>query len=408
MKSSNRKQITILAFTLAIVMLGYGMVIPIFPFYIDQMGASGSQLGLLTATYAIMQFIFAPIWGVMSDRFGRRPILILGVLGNSITLLLFGLSTQLWMLFGARALSGILSSATLPTTMAYIADSTNDDERGGAMGKLAAAMGLGVILGPGIGGWLAGESLSTPFYFAAALSLLALILIMTLLPESLPTEKRQQQKTEHNKLSMDILQRNFFSFVGLLFGMNFLVSFALTSFEGIFGLYALEKFGYGPQQMGTILISMGLVSMVVQGIITGAAIRRLGELNVIRIALLAGAGGFVAVVMATSFSTILLTIGFFVSAIALLRPAITSLISKQVSGGQGTAMGLSNAIMSLGRMVGPIWAGFLFDTNIHLPYLSGAAILFFGFIISLCAIRNTLGEKDNRSAVKNLSQRHPA
>ena len=168
------RNILILFFTLVVIMMGFGMVIPIMPFYIKLFGASGSTLGALMATFAVMQFIFAPIWGSLSDRYGRKPLLMLGVLGNAFAQLLFGLSTQLWMLFAARILAGVLSSATLPTAMAYVGDSTSARDRGGGMGILGAAMGVGMVLGPGLAGWLAIGSLSTPFFVAAGLSTLAL------------------------------------------------------------------------------------------------------------------------------------------------------------------------------------------------------------------------------------------
>lgn len=155
---NNRRNLLILAFTMVVIMLGFGMVMPIMPFYIDKMGATGSDLCWLVAVYSLMQLIFAPVWGSVSDRVGRKPVLMLGITGYAIFLILFGLATQFWMLFLARSLAGILSSATYPSMMAFVSDSTTPEERGGGMGKLGAAMGLGIILGPGIGGWLAGES----------------------------------------------------------------------------------------------------------------------------------------------------------------------------------------------------------------------------------------------------------
>ena len=146
--SSNRRNVTILFATMVVVMLGFGIIITILPFYIESMGASGRDLGLLMATFAFMQLIFAPMWGSLSDRIGRKPVLLIGVLGNAISQLLMGFATELWMLFAARALAGILSSATLPTAMAYISDSTSDEDRGGGMGTIGAAMGVGMVLGP--------------------------------------------------------------------------------------------------------------------------------------------------------------------------------------------------------------------------------------------------------------------
>lgn len=391
MKTINRN-LALLAFSLIVVMLGFGLVIPLMPFYIDKLGASGKQLGLLTATYSVMQFIFAPIWGSVSDRYGRKPVLMIGILGNGLFLLMFGLATELWMLFLARSLAGVLSSATFPSTMAYISDSTSERERSGGMGKLGAAMGLGVILGPGLGGWLAGVSLATPFYVATGLSMLSLLLIAVLLPESLPPSARQrpaEQATgrpgivQHGRLWLARIQHALWSPIGVLLLMAFLLSFGLTSFEGIFGLYALNKFEYGPQEVGTIMAVIGIVSAGAQGLLTGPLTRRWGETVVIRASLLAASTGFLIMLLARTFPTVLLTTGFFVLAVALLRPAVTALISKQTTGGQGAAMGLANSFSSLGRMVGPVWAGFLFDVNYNYPFVSGAIILFAGFLISL-------------------------
>ena len=183
--NSQRRNLTILTFVLFVVMLGYGIIIPIFPFYIESMGAGGTELGLLVASYAVMRLIFSPVWGSLSDRVGRKPILMIGVLGYAITMIWFGFATQLWMLFAARILSGILSSATSPTTMAYIGDSTSDEERSRGMGILGSAMGLGTIFGPLLGGLLAEFSLAIPFFISGGLSFVALLLIALFLPESL-------------------------------------------------------------------------------------------------------------------------------------------------------------------------------------------------------------------------------
>jgi DHA1 family multidrug resistance protein-like MFS transporter len=377
--SNNRRNITLLFFTLVVVMMGFGMVIPILPFYIEHFGASGSAMGLLMAIYATMQLIFAPIWGRMSDRYGRKPIILVGVLGNAISQLLFGLSTQLWMLFAARALAGILSSATLPTAMAYISDSTSEEDRGGGMGIIGAAMGVGMVIGPGLGGWLAGQSLSLPFFLAAGLSTLALLLIWLLLPESLPATERVEPSTESQEAQWRVMWQALFGPIGFLLVMAFLLSFGLTSFESIFGLFSLHRFDYGPEMVGSLLAVIGVLSAIVQGGLTGPLTRRWGEAAIIRASLLGSAVGFGLMLLATNLVTVILTIGFFIVSNAMLRPSVSSLTSRRATGGQGVAMGLNNSFMSLGRIIGPIWAGFLFDVNISWPYLSGAVVMLIGF-----------------------------
>jgi len=390
---NNQRNLIILAFTMVVIMLGFGMVMPIMPFYIDKMGATGSDLGWLVAVYSLMQLIFAPVWGSVSDRVGRKPVLMLGIVGYAVFLILFGLATRFWMLFLARSLAGILSSATYPSMMAFISDSTTPEERGGGMGKLGAAMGLGVILGPGLGGWLAGDSLALPFFIAAGLALITLALVGVFLPESLPPEARQQ--TAVRLVSPAGLWQALRSPIGILLGMAFLVSFGLTSFEGIFGLYALQKFNYGPEQVGTIMVVVGLVSTAVQGALIGPLTKRWGEAFVIRLALLGSAIGFLVLLLATTYPTILLTTGFFVLTVALLRPAVASLTSQRATTGQGVALGLNNSFMSLGRIAGPLWAGYLFDVNYNLPYLSGSLIMLLGFFFSLIWVR----QEDEPAAV---------
>ncbi|MGD8904855.1 MAG: MFS transporter [Anaerolineae bacterium] len=388
METNNRRNVTILSLTLGVVMLGFGMVMPIFPFYIESMGASATELGLLVAISPFIQLVASPMWGSISDRRGRKPVLVVGLLGYGISMVLFGLSTELWMLFVARGVGALLSAATMPTTMAYVSDSTSEQDRGGGMGALGAAMGLGMVLGPALGGLLGSESLSTPFFLTAAVCLVTLVLVLLLLPESLPAEARRQTKTAFKPIAqIRELQRALFGPLGVLLLMAFLVSFGLTNFQGIFGYYALKKFGYGTEEVGWILTVMGVVSAVTQGVLTGPLTKRWGEATVIKATLLASAVGFGLLLAANSLPTILLTTGLFTLPNALLRPAVISLTSKQADTQQGVAMGLNNSFNSLGRIAGPIWAGFAFDLNYSYPYLSGALIMLVGFVIGLALVK---------------------
>lgn len=398
MQTSKNKNIYILAFTLIVVMLGFGLVIPIIPFYVESMGAGGTELGLLVASYAVMRLIFGPMWGSLSDRIGRKPVLMIGMLGYAITMFWFGLATKLWMLFLARTLSGILSSATSPTTYAYISDSTSEGDRGRGMGILGAAVGLGTVLGPGLGGWLAGDtltssSLTLPFYIAGGTALVALLLIALFLPESLPSRDGQTSLKEESALKARDLWHALFTPIGMMLFMAFLIAFAATTYFGIFGLYALDKFSYGPRMVGVVLMVVGLVSAVAQGALTGPLTKKWGELLVIQVSLLASALGFAGMALAGSTQTVLLTTGFFTLATALISPAVMSLTSKHTTMPQGITMGLSNSFMSLGRIVGPLWAGFVYDININYPYLSGALIMFIGFVVSLTKMSTKIPEK---------------
>jgi len=431
---SNRKNITLLALTLAVVMLGFGVVIPVFPFYIQSMDASGDELGLLIAISPLMQLICAPIWGNISDRIGRKPVLMAGILGYGLSMLFFGLATQLWMLYVIRGLGAILSAATLPTTNAYVGDSTDERGRSGAMGVLGAATGLGMMLGPALGGWLAAGSLATPFFITAAFCLLTLVLIAALLPESLPASARAIAADSRNRAFRRSLglatkpaeasnpeigqvrtlwRRNrafrrslrlsrkpaeasspefgrirtlwqaLFGPIGVLLLLTALASFGFANFQGVFGLYGMQKFGFGAAEVGWIMTAVAVVAAAGQGALTGPLSKRWGDVAVMRASLLLSAVTFVLLLLADSFWTALAATALFVLPNSLVRVALTSLTSQQAEVGQGVAMGLSHAFMSLGRIIGPLLAGVLFDLDLRLPYLVGAGAMVVGFGISV-------------------------
>jgi DHA1 family multidrug resistance protein-like MFS transporter len=382
-QTSNRKNLLVLSFTLVVVTLGFGLVLPIIPFYMDQLGAGGAELGLLVASYAVMRLIFGPIWGSLSDRVGRKPILLVGVFGYSITMVGFGLATQLWMMFLARILSGVLSSATAPTAMAYIGDSTTEEDRGGGMGMMGAAAGLGAIFGPALGGLLAEHSLSTPFFVAAGLSLLALILIFLFLPESLQEVERHSSESDQLILDPRAWRDALFSPIGPLLVLAFIVTGGVMIFYSILGLYALERFGYGANEVGIIFMILGLVMAIGQGLLVGPLSKRFGDQKVIKFGFLLSATSLLVVMLADRLALLLLSIGFFSLFTAVLIPAITSLTSKRTVLSHGVTMGLSNSFVSLGRIFGPLLGGLVFDLYWGLPFWLGALIMLIGFFGSL-------------------------
>lgn len=375
-----------LFFTMVVMMLGFGIIIPIMPFYVEHFGAGGSELGALIAVFSVMQFISSPFWGSMSDRYGRKKIMMIGVLGNALSLIVIGLAHSMTTIFISRAVEGLISSATLPTVMAYISDSTTQEERGGGMGVIGAAMGVGMVLGPGLGGWLSAKSLSFPFFLAACMSFLSLAMIWFVLPESLPVERRASEVRKFRGPALGQMWKELFGPMGFLMVLAFLVNFALANFEGIFGLYADKRYGYTPTQVGSVMVVVGLISSAVQMLVTGPATRKLGEPNVIRLSLVASAVGFVFMALVPNNILVPLSVGFFVFSNAMLRPSIVSLTSKRAQGGQGMALGMNNAFQSLGRVVGPLWAGMMFDWHLFLPYLSAAVIMLVAFAYAMTKV----------------------
>jgi MFS transporter, DHA1 family, multidrug resistance protein len=391
MNKNNRRNLFILSFTLLVVMLGYSMAMPLLPFYIERFGVGGIELGWLMSTYSLMQLICAPIWGSVSDRYGRKPILAIGVLGYAVTLFLFGLATNFTMLFLARTLSGILSSATQPTAMAYIGESTGQEEKSKGMGQLGAMVGLGVILGPLFGGLLSSRALSLPFFVGSGLAFIAFLLVIFLLPESKTASSSTGQDDAGSATSkrlgvLDIYLRVLRGPAGILLLLTLIMSFGMTNFQGMIGLYVIDKFALNTKQVGAIWMVMGGVLILGQGVLVGPLSKKFGDLTLIRIGLLGGAVGFVLVALAVDYITTLVALGFFILALALIGPALNSCISSFAGEYQGSVMGLNSASTSLGRVVGPLWGGYIYDVNINFPFFSGAATFLLGLFVSMIAL----------------------
>jgi DHA1 family multidrug resistance protein-like MFS transporter len=275
----------------------------------------------------------------------------------------------------------VLSSATLSTSLAYIGDSTSERARGGGMGLLGAAAGAGTIIGPGLGGLLANDSLTMPFFIAAGMSLLSLLSIAFLLPESLPREMRTSRDKEMAAFSLRPLINGLKSPIGFPLFLAFFATLGTSNFEATYSLFMVAKLDYSTARIGLILTVVGVIALVGRGLLTGAFTRRWGETNIIKSSFLAITVGYILLLLANSFATVLLATGFFSFAITFLRPSIHSLTSQRATIGQGTAMGLSNSCVSLGRIVGALCAGMLFDLNTGYPYWVGAAIALIGFTI---------------------------
>jgi len=379
MNPQQKRQMIVLFLTLLMVMVGFGIILPIMPFYAQSMGASATHLGLLFATYSLMQFIFSPLWGRYSDRVGRRPVLIVGLMGMALSFVLFGLAQALWMLYAARVLGGLLSSAILPTAMAYVADSTDPKRRGKGMGLMGAAMALGMIFGPAIGGFLGGLSPSVPFFVAAGLTILVAGFAALFLPESLSLQERSHARREGFRKSLIYygqLFRPLRNPVGSILILGFLSQLAFASLFGTFALFAEAKLGFGEEEMGVLFVAMGLIGALGQGLLVGRAIGRWGEGRVIQIGLTVSGFGFLSLLLAYDLKSLIALASLMGMGNALLMPAISSLASKRTSPDQqGNVMGVLNSYQSLGRIVGPLLGGLVFDLlGYQYPYVMGGAI----------------------------------
>ena len=410
---SNKTSITILFASLVIVMIGFGIAIPLMPYYVTHFQASGTALGLMMSLYSLMQFIFAPLWGQLSDRVGRKPVLLIGILGYVIAFTLQGLSQNLFQFIAARTLAGVLSSATLPTAMAYVADTTTPENRSKGVGMMGAAMGLGMIIGPVLGGLLtrlqltlpagmasllqttldsstgATINLSIPFFASALLALVALPFVQLMLPESLPQLARGRAvKASTSRLAG--LAAGLRGPSGFLFVMAFLLAFALANLESVLGLYGNQRFNLGPAEFGIVMGGMGVLSVIMQGALIGPITRRIGEENVLKSGLVVSMLGLVGLALAPLKWLMIAAALVFSTGNVLLQPSVTSLISRRAGpADQGAVMGLNNSFQSLGRGTGPLWAGMAFDIHPTLSFWSGALVQLIAFISALRLLKGS-------------------
>jgi DHA1 family multidrug resistance protein-like MFS transporter len=370
-----KSALPILFVVMFLVMVGFGIIIPVLPFYAEKIGANPTELGLLMAVYSLMQLIFAPIWGRVSDRIGRKPVMMIGIAGLTLSFLIQALSTQLWMLFVARIIGGILSSANMPTAMAYVADITTEENRGKGMGIIGAATGLGFVFGPAIGGIFSKFSLSMPFYLASASSLITLILVFFFLKES--------QKKSTGTDERQSIWKAFSGSVSILFYVQLLISLSLSGLEATFAYFAAKKAGMDSIQLGYVFMIMGFASAIVQGGLVGKFTKKYGESAVIQGGIVVSTIGFGLILLVDSFTTAAIYLTIFGIGNGVIRPSVSSLLTKTSTSGHGSSTGLLSSFDSLGRIIGPPLGGWLFSMAIGLPYISGALISIAALILFL-------------------------
>ena len=356
-------------------MLGFGIIIPNLAYYAKEIGATTTEIAILMSIYSGMQLLFAPIWGRLSDKHGRKPAILLGLLGNAAALIGFGLANDYAWLFVARSAAGIASAAVLPSVMAYVADITTSEERGRGMGLMGAAMGLGFILGPAIGGIMGSHDM--PFFVAGGLSLLTFLFALVLLPESLQkglTDAELEDRHEWISPREIFRQTTLKSPLTPLFLVAFFSTFSFAGLEMTFPLFIEDNWDYGEREMGWMFMFMGAIVVLLQGGLLGRLINRFGERRIILTGLLLNALGMVLLLKAYTFVT--LTVYLTITGIGnqLIRPTNTSWISKQTRIGQGAAIGIMDAFLSLGRILGPLLGGWLYAKEAY-PYAVLAGIL---------------------------------
>ena len=385
--------LVIIFVTVFIDLLGFGIIIPLLPFYAEHFGASALAVGLLSTSFSAAQFLFAPFWGRLSDRIGRRPVILMGLAGSAVSYAVFALAESLPMLFAARIMSGI-AGANIPTAQAFIADVTTPEHRARGMGMIGAAFGLGFVFGPAIGGFMSRWGYAAPAWFAACLSLANFVAGLFVLPESRSHDARAAAVPAGRLRAFQ--QAVARPHMPQVLTVYFLVVMAFSSFEAMFALYGEHRFGLTPAGIGYLFAMVGVVLATVQGLLVGRTVKWLGERRVVpaAILLLSMALSLVAVsgsVRMLVFATLLVAVG-----VGFHTPSIMSVISRLADpAAQGGTLGVSQSLASLARIVGPAWSGWVYDRLGHqVPFMTAAALMLVACAMSVGVFRRGRGRAD--------------
>lgn len=387
MKKQNRT-LTILLINLFITFLGIGLVIPVLPTIMNELNLSGSTLGNLVAAFAVMQLLVSPIAGRWADTFGRKKMIIIGLLLFSVSELLFGLGQTIEVLFISRLLGGISAAFVMPAVTAFIADITTMETRPKALGYMSAAISTGFIIGPGVGGFLAEIGSRLPFFTAAVLALIAAILSMMTLRE---VERNHEETMQENRSG---LKRIFAPIYFIAFMIIFISSFGLAAFESLFALFVDHKFAFTPKDIAIVITGGAIVGAVAQVAFFDRLTKHLGEIGLIRYSLIFSVIlVFLTTVVNSYFLILLVTFILFVG-FDLIRPAATSYLSKIAGDEQGFVGGMNSMFTSLGNVFGPIVGGILFDIDFNYPFYFSSFFLAIGVALSLAWKKPaSIGEK---------------
>lgn len=368
--------LVILLINLFIAFLGIGLVIPVLPTIMNELHLSGKMVGYLVAAFAMTQLLVSPIAGQWVDKYGRKRMIIIGLVIFSFSELLFGLGKVVEVLFVSRLLGGISAAFIMPAVTAFIADITTLATRSKAMGYMSAAISTGFIIGPGIGGFLAEIGPRVPFFAAAAVALIAAIISFLLLQEP------ERHKNALIKEKATGLKRIFNPLYFIAFIIIFIASFGLAAFDSLFSLFVDHKFGFTPKDIAIIITGGGIVGAVAQVVLFGYLTKRFGEVKLIRYAFIFSAILVYVTTVVNSYAHILLATIFIFVGFDLMRPAVTSYLSKVAGDEQGFVSGMNSMFTSIGNVFGPIIGGFLFDIDLDYPFYFAAIALVAGIVLT--------------------------
>lgn len=380
MRKVTKRAILILVLSEFLVCLGISLVIPVMPFIKNELHLTATDMGIMTSLFAFTQFVASPIIGRVSDRLGRKPVLVIGLFLYMLSEFLFAITNYLWMFNISRIVGGLSAAMVVPTAMAMAADITTPLQRAKVIGWLSAAFSGGLILGPGLGGLLAKIDYKAPFWVAGVMGLLSMIAMAMLLPAEKDLVHHHQQDSGQLPSNWradlrKILTRS----AVLLFIMILISSFGLQGFESIYSIYVNEVFQFSLNDIAIVLTFNGIISLFFQVVLFDRLVIWLQETRLIRYCFFLGFAGTVWIMMAHSKLEVMIATLIVFTAFDLLRPAITTLLTKMSPDNQGLLNGLNMFLTSVGNVIGPIISGSLLDWNYHYPYMVVAVFLLLSF-----------------------------
>jgi MFS transporter, DHA1 family, tetracycline resistance protein len=349
--------------TVAVDLLGFGIIIPLLPLYATSFGASPVTIGFLFASYSLAQLVFSPIWGRISDRVGRKPIIMVTIAGSAIGSLTVGLAGTIPLLFLGRIIDGA-SGSSVAIARAVVADLAPPAERARLMGLLGAAFGVGFVVGPAIGALATIAGPSAPFLVAAAISSVNLVVTSVRLPQTVPTTA-----------ASDIPRPPMAGLVGRLLLVGLVAMTAFSAFEATLGLLGRSRLDMADSTVALVFVGVGIVLVAVQALAVGPLVRRLGDTGALRLGLAANVVGLLLLARAFGWPQLIAGLGFLAAGQALLIPALASSLAGSVTSDRtGAVLGAQQSAVGLARVIGPAAGGALFAVDPGLPYLGAAAI----------------------------------
>lgn len=382
MSSAQRKKLIVLMINMFIAVGSFGIIIPILPQYLISIGEAGTAAGLMIAIFAGAQLIMSPIAGRWADRYGRRIMIIIGLGGLALSMFVFYFSDSIYILYLSRVIGGVGAALLIPAIFAYVADITTMEQRAKGNSFISASMSLGIVIGPGIGGFLADFGLKVPLLISALVGLAAVLFSAFLLQESMEPSTDSAANIKPEPMVKEIIQSTTKPyFIPLV--ITLVMSFGLMAYESVLGLFVDNEFGASPKDIAVMVTATGIVSVVIQLFAVDWIVRKFGERKVLNGFLALAAFGFFLSTIVPNYILFFLVTMIIFLATSILRPVLTTLISKMAGSEQGFAMGMNNAYMSIGNVLGPVLAGVLYDVQILYPFILGLIVLLVTMVVSL-------------------------